>query len=242
MSTTRNDASCTSACHLVEGTTSTHVAHADRPATCSTCHPLTASLTDPAGSPHHTRPHIPAPTIVGFAPASADVGDLVTLTGTELAGAYAVRFSGTPATSFEVISDTKITASVPVGATSGPITVATPGGTGTSATSLNVITTVTARVTLRVRTTSVALGTTVRLAGAVTPASLAGSKVRLTVDVRMNGEWRTARTAVVSTTSSGAYAWAYRPSRRGRYVVQADVAKTAAHTAAHSQWASFTVR
>lgn len=59
MSGARNDASCTSACHLADGTTSTHVAHADRPTTCSTCHPLTASVTDAAGSPHHTLPPPP---------------------------------------------------------------------------------------------------------------------------------------------------------------------------------------
>jgi hypothetical protein len=242
MSTTRNDASCTSACHLVDGTTSTHVAHADRPATCTTCHPLTASLTDPAGSPHHTRPVPPVPTIAGFLPSSSAIGDLVTLTGTGFTGAYAVRFSGAPARTFNVISDTRITARVPAGATSGPIAVVTPGGTGTSTTSLSIVTVVTAKVTLAVSDPSIALGSKVRLTGAVTPASLAGGTVRLSVKSRTNGEWTTARSAGVRTTAAGVYAWAYRASRRGRYLLQASIARTAAHSAARSPWVACTVR
>jgi len=242
MSGTRTDASCTSACHLADGTTSTHVAHADRPPTCSTCHPLTASVTSAAGSPHHTRPRPPAPIVAGFLPASAAVGDLVTLTGAGFVGASGVGFNGTPADVFTLISDAKLTAVVPEGATSGPIAVTTPGGTGSSATSLSVFTAVTAGLTLRAGTTSIALGKTVRLSGALTPVSLAGSRVRLVVMVTTNGHWTTARTAMVSTTRTGAYAWAYRPSRGGRYRAQATIAQTAAHTAAHSQWAAFTVR
>lgn len=180
--------------------------------------------------------------VAGFLPTSGAVGDLVTLTGTGLTGAYAVTFNGTSATVFSVISGAQITAIVPAGATSGPIAVTTLGGTGTSATSLSVIRAVTARVTLRVGTTSIALGKTVRLAGALTPASLAGSRVALTVKVRTNGEWTTARTAFVRTKPAGAYAWAYGPSRRGRYRVRATIAETAAHTAAQSQRAAFTVR
>jgi len=242
MSGARTDASCTAVCHLVDGTTSTHVAHTDRSSMCSTCHPLTASVTDAAGSPHHTLPRPPAPVLAAFLPTSGVVGDLVTLTGSGLIGAYAVSLNGTSATVFHLISGTQITAIVPGGATSGPIAVTTPGGTGTSATSLNVITAVTARVTLRAGTTSLLLGKTVRLTGALTPASLAGNRVHLIVKVRTNGEWTTARSAFLSTKKAGAYAWIYRPPRRGRYRVQATIAKTSAHSAAQSQRAAFTVR
>jgi hypothetical protein len=58
----------------------------------------------------------------------------VTITGTALAGASAVLFHGTSA-SFTVDLPTQITATVPAGATTGPIQVTTPGGTATSATS-----------------------------------------------------------------------------------------------------------
>ena len=242
MSGARTDASCTSACHLVDGTIITHVAHADRPATCTTCHPLTASLTDPAGSPHHTRPLPPAPAIAEFLPTSAAVGDRVTVTGASFAGARAVAFNGASATEFTVISDTRITALVPAGATSGPITVTTLGGSGTSATSLSVIVFVKAQLTLRAADTSVALGKTVRLTGKLMPASLAGSSVDITVKIESNGSWTTARTTSVSTGPTGAYAWVFRNLRRGSYRVRATVAETAAHSAAHSQTVAFRVR
>ena len=68
-----------------------------------------------------------APTLVGISPNSSPVGTTVVLTGTNLTGATAVNFNGTGAT-FTVNSATQITALVPTGATSGPVTVATPGG------------------------------------------------------------------------------------------------------------------
>jgi hypothetical protein len=43
-----------------------------------------------------------------------------------------VQFNGTSAGSFNVSSDTQVTATVPAGATTGPISVTTPSGTGTS--------------------------------------------------------------------------------------------------------------
>ncbi|WP_234293496.1 IPT/TIG domain-containing protein, partial [Nocardia jinanensis] len=51
------------------------------------------------------------------------------LTGTGLAGATAVTFGATPATSFTVDSATQITAVAPAGTGTGQITVTTPGGT-----------------------------------------------------------------------------------------------------------------
>ncbi len=73
-----------------------------------------------------------APRIDGFQPASGPIGTSVTLTGVNLTGATAVGFAGTAAT-FIVGSDSAITTTVPAGAITGPITVTTPLGTGTSA-------------------------------------------------------------------------------------------------------------
>jgi hypothetical protein len=56
-------------------------------------------------------------------------GVQVTLTGSNLLNASAVRFGSTDATSFTVVSATQITATAPPGAGSAPITVITPGGT-----------------------------------------------------------------------------------------------------------------
>jgi len=76
---------------------------------------------------------VPAPAITSFTPASGNVGASVTITGTNFTGAKAVQFNGTTAITFSVVSATSITATVPAGATSGKLTVITPGGTATSA-------------------------------------------------------------------------------------------------------------
>ena len=68
-----------------------------------------------------------------FMPTSGYTGDLVTINGAGFTGATAVHFGTTPATSFVVVSNTQIDAYVGNGAT-GAISVATTGGTVTSAT------------------------------------------------------------------------------------------------------------
>ena len=75
-----------------------------------------------------------APAITSFTPTAGPAGTSVAITGTKFSGATAVSFHGTAA-SFTVDSATRITATVPSGFTTGPITVTTPGGTATSAAS-----------------------------------------------------------------------------------------------------------
>jgi Zn-dependent metalloprotease len=79
------------------------------------------------------------PTVTSFNPTSGLEGTSVAITGTNLTAASAVRFNGTAASTFTVNSATSITATVPVGATTGPISVTVPGGTGTSATNFRVL-------------------------------------------------------------------------------------------------------
>lgn len=75
---------------------------------------------------------MPAPTVSSVLPAAGGYGASIVLTGTNLTGATLVSFNGTYATSFTVDSSTQITALVPSGATTGAITVTTPGGSGSS--------------------------------------------------------------------------------------------------------------
>jgi uncharacterized repeat protein (TIGR03803 family) len=58
-------------------------------------------------------------------PSSGAVGSTVTILGTKLTGATAVKFNGAAAT-FTVVSPTEITATVPTGATAGSVTVSLP--------------------------------------------------------------------------------------------------------------------
>jgi Domain of unknown function (DUF5666)/IPT/TIG domain len=100
-------------------------------------------------------------TITSHSPASGLVGSTVTLTGTGFTGTTAVRFNGTPAT-YTVLSDTSILATVPVGATTGTLTVTNSLGTVTSPLSFTVL----AIPTISSFTpTSAAVGATVTLTG-----------------------------------------------------------------------------
>jgi len=80
----------------------------------------------------------PPPAITDFTPAYGAAGALVTITGTNLDRTSAVDFNGTAA-SFSVTSATALDATVPAGATSGPIMVTAPGGSAASATDFVVV-------------------------------------------------------------------------------------------------------
>jgi hypothetical protein len=101
------------------------------------------------------------PTITSFAPARGPVGTSVTINGTNFAGATAVTFN-TVSASFTVTSTTAIQATVPAGATTGPLSVTTPGGTATSASAFTVVT---APTITGFTPTSGPLGTSVTISG-----------------------------------------------------------------------------
>ncbi|MFJ3953849.1 beta strand repeat-containing protein [Streptomyces libani] len=100
----------------------------------ATAGPVDVTVITPGGT--STLPkayfYVSPPVLLGVAPLSGPLtgGNTVTLTGTHLIEATAVRFGATAATSFTVVSDTQITAVVPAGA-AGPVqvTVTTVGGT-----------------------------------------------------------------------------------------------------------------
>jgi hypothetical protein len=96
------------------------------------------SVTTPGGAALSASNFTVVQPITSFTPTSGRVGSSVTLSGTTFTGATSVRFNGVSA-SFTVSSDTAIQATVPTGATTGPLTVTTPGGTATSATNFTVM-------------------------------------------------------------------------------------------------------
>jgi uncharacterized repeat protein (TIGR03803 family) len=69
---------------------------------------------------------------VTFVVPSGKVGSVIQILGTDLTGATAVSFNGVPASSFKVLRGTLIKATLPAGATTGPVTVTTSTGTLTS--------------------------------------------------------------------------------------------------------------
>ncbi len=78
--------------------------------------------------------HAAAPTITSFTPTSGPVGTApVTITGTDFtSGSLSVKFNGTSALTKTFVNSTTVTAKVPSGATTGPISVTVTGGTATS--------------------------------------------------------------------------------------------------------------
>jgi hypothetical protein len=66
--------------------------------------------------------------VTAVKPAQAKAGAKVTITGHDFLGTTAVKFAGAKAT-FKVVSDTKITATVPAGAKTGKISITTAAGT-----------------------------------------------------------------------------------------------------------------
>jgi len=99
------------------------------------------TVTTPAGTA--TSPDVfnvtVQPSIASFTPGTGGVGTSVIINGANLTGATAVRFNGVNATAFTVDSAIRITATVPASASTGPISVVTPNGTATSATSFTVV-------------------------------------------------------------------------------------------------------
>jgi uncharacterized repeat protein (TIGR03803 family) len=91
-----------------------------------------------AGGSATIGPFAVLPNITSFTPTSGSVGTTVTVKGTTFTGTSKIAFGGVDATSFEVINDSEVAATVPSGAQTGPIQVTTPGGTRASKTSFTV--------------------------------------------------------------------------------------------------------
>ena len=98
------------------------------------------AVTNPAGTATSAAAFtvIAPPSISFFAPTSGAVGAQVSLHGASFTSAQAVKFNGVTA-GFTVVADTLLQATVPAGASTGPIAVANPAGTATSAGSFTVI-------------------------------------------------------------------------------------------------------
>jgi len=80
----------------------------------------------------------PPPMVSGVYPSTGTAGQKVILWGNYLLGANSVTFNGTPASDVTVTSVQSVSAIVPAGATSGPVTITTGNGTYTTTTDFTV--------------------------------------------------------------------------------------------------------
>ena len=90
------------------------------------------TLSAPGGVTISTALYYAAPSISGFSPTHGLPGTVVVISGVNFLGASAVAFNGRPATTFSVLNNNAIQATVPADATEGPITVTAPAGTAAS--------------------------------------------------------------------------------------------------------------
>jgi IPT/TIG domain len=72
------------------------------------------------------------PYITSFKPTSGPAGTSVVITGVSITQTSKVTFGGVKAATVTVNSDTQVTATVPTGAKTGKIVIATAGGSATS--------------------------------------------------------------------------------------------------------------
>jgi hypothetical protein len=165
---------------------------------------------------------VPAPTITTFTPTFGSVGTSVKITGTNFSGTAggttfttsSVKFNTTSATTFHVDSATQITATVPTGATTGKISVTTPGGTATSATNFTVSNAHSRSVTLSLKKHLVAKG--VVSVGDGFTACVASVPVK--IQRRVSGSWKAVGST--TTTASGSYSKKVK-DKTGKYRAKA---------------------
>jgi hypothetical protein len=105
-----------------------------------------------------------------------------------------------------------------------------------------VLTVVTSDLTLKLSRSTVVLGRSIKATGLLSPLSLAGGEVKLSVQMKKSGVWRTVKRVWLVTGESGAYAWTYSPCRRGSYRARASIAATATQTAARTKRVPFSVK
>ncbi len=105
---------------------------------------------------------IPAPTVTNLSVTTGTIGQAVTITGTGFTWATQVQFNTTNAV-FTIVNNTTITTTVPVGATTGLITVTNPAGNASSVASFTVIP---APTIASFTPTSAAAGASVTITGA----------------------------------------------------------------------------
>jgi ribosomal protein S12 len=105
------------------------------PAGAQTGHVTVSTL---AGSSSSPRSLLVLPSIDSFTPSSSSAGGHVTISGRSFLGATSVKIGGVGA-GFHIDSPTRITATVPSNAGTGPISITSAGGTATSTDALHIL-------------------------------------------------------------------------------------------------------
>jgi hypothetical protein len=122
------------------------------------------AVTTPGGTATTTTAFSVAPLITGLLPAQGAPGSIVLVQGLNFVSGTTVKFNGVSATT-TFNSATLLTATVPTGATTGPLSATNANGTGTSATDFTVVSGTLAKITSFTPTTNVIAGTSITITG-----------------------------------------------------------------------------
>jgi hypothetical protein len=85
-------------------------------------------------------------------------------------------------------------------------------------------------------------GRRVTAKGTVTPGSLAGAKVKLSLQKQRDHQWVAVRLVRRTIATGGAYRWTFPLGKAGAYRLRVTIAKAATHAAARTTWRTFRVR
>jgi len=99
------------------------------------------------------------------------------------------------------------------------------------------------KVTLKVAPTLIRLSKKVKATGAVTPVGkLVGKKVSLTAQRKVGTKWVKVKAATATVNATNAYAWTYKPAKKGTYRMRTTIKATATYKGSRSLWKSFKVK
>jgi hypothetical protein len=166
------------------------------------------TVRNPYGSAMTSSNFYLPPFISSLNPTSAPLQGTITIAGTNLSGATEVRFNGLVG-SFTVVNNNAIQATVPVNATSGFVTVITPGGATNSPQSFPIAPSADLAVRIAIDRNPSAVGESALLSATVTnlgPNSATNVVLKLQVPFFMAIQSVSASAGSVSTNSEGATA------------------------------------
>jgi hypothetical protein len=100
--------------------------------------PISVTNADGTGSSANSFSVLGPPTISSFAPTNGPVGQEVTIGGSNFSGLTNIAFNGISASNINLDSDSQVRAEVPLGASTGPITVSNALGSATTQSNFSV--------------------------------------------------------------------------------------------------------
>ncbi len=82
----------------------------------------------------------------------------------------------------------------------------------------------------------------ITISGKVTPTSLAGTSVKVTIQKKSRAKWKTVKSVSAKISATGAYSYKYRPTTKGSYHAKSSIAARTGVKKASSSVKNFKVK